>query len=97
MINEVDIAMDEMEMQRLANIQRAGELNGDPGPGSFYCHEALHMASYLTQAIDSELSNHPAICANPEWFRLSVEAQDKLAELYQAIGRVHGSAGTRNE
>jgi hypothetical protein len=89
--------MTELEMQRIANIKGLGELNGDPGPGSRYCHEALHMTSFLKSAIDSELCNHPTICANPEWFKLAIEAQERLADLYQAIGSAHLHLNDPNE
>lgn len=61
----------------------------DTSPGSFGCHEALHMASFLCNAVDEELSEHEAIKANPEWLALSRKAVDALGELYQKIGAAH--------
>ena len=61
----------------------------DYKPGSFGCHEALHMASYLAAAVDEELCDHPAIQLNPEWKKLAEEASDKLIALYNAIGKEH--------
>jgi hypothetical protein len=58
-------------------------------PGTHGCHEALHVASILTDMVGERLMEHPAISANPEWFRLAEEAQEKLYELYQAIGALH--------
>lgn len=59
-------------------------------PGTFGCHEALHMASYLMMAVDSELLSHGAVVTNPEWFTLANQAFDSLFALYQAIGATHG-------
>lgn len=58
-------------------------------PGSYGCHEALHVASLLAGHVDEELLSHPAIVSNKEWFRLAAEAHEKLFDLYQAIGNVH--------
>lgn len=62
------------------------------GPGSFGCHEALHMASYLASAVDEQLHDHPAIAANPKWSALAQRAVEALAELYQVIGAEHFDA-----
>jgi hypothetical protein len=59
------------------------------GPGSLGCHEALHMAAYLTGAVDEELCEHPAIKANPVWAALARKAVEAMADLYQAIGKEH--------
>lgn len=58
-------------------------------PGSFGCHEALHMASFLAVTVDRELCEHPSILANPEWLDLAEQAAAALADLYQAIGAKH--------
>lgn len=58
-------------------------------PGTFGCHEALHMAAFFADAVDRELCGHNAIKANRAWSKLAREAQDALADLYQAIGKVH--------
>lgn len=60
------------------------------GPGTFGCHEALHMASFLSGAVDQELCEHASIAANERWLALAVTARDALAELYQTIGAAHG-------
>jgi len=59
------------------------------GPGSYSCHEALHMADVIARAIHKELLDHPAIAASGEWHHLARTAADTLDELYQAIGRAH--------
>lgn len=58
-------------------------------PGSFGCHEALHMTSFLMQAIDTDLMEHPAIAARPDWKATAEVAFNALYDLYQAIGREH--------
>lgn len=58
-------------------------------PGSFGCHEALHMASFLCNAVDVELCEHQAITMNEEWLRLAETAQIALQKLYDAIAEAH--------
>ena len=58
-------------------------------PGTHGCHEALHMASFLTFAVDEELCQHEAIKANPKWLALAVKAAGALGDLYRAIGEKH--------
>lgn len=58
-------------------------------PGSLGCHEALHMASFLSTAVDQELAGHPAIKRNKEWLKLARQAAGTLADLYQKIGAAH--------
>ena len=58
-------------------------------PGSFGCHEALHMASFLAGAVSEELIEHPTVKANPEWSKLANDACDALMELYHKIGAAH--------
>ena len=62
---------------------------GDFQPGTYGCHEALHMALFLAESVDEQLCEHPAIQLQPEWHKLAEEAFDKLYDLYQAIGREH--------
>lgn len=58
-------------------------------PGTYGCHEALHMSQYLACAIDEELVSHPAIASNPEWQKIAINAADLLVDLYQKIGGAH--------
>lgn len=58
-------------------------------PGSFGCHEALHIASVLAEMVDERLCEHEAVKANSDWVRLANDARTALFELYQAIGREH--------
>lgn len=52
-------------------------------------HEALHMSSFLMQAVESELMDHDAIKTNPARMELATAAFDALFELYQSIGADH--------
>lgn len=61
----------------------------DYAPGTMGCHEALHMASFLSSAVDTELAQHPAILGNQEWSELASKAVKILGELYQKIGEKH--------
>jgi hypothetical protein len=70
------------------------ELQASDAPGSFGCHEALHMASVLSSTVDRELLEHGAILARPEWFALANQAVEALFALYQAIGAEHMPADT---
>lgn len=58
-------------------------------PGSFGCHEVLHMSLYLAEQVEGQLCDHPAIAGKPEWKKLADKAADSLQELYQALGREH--------
>lgn len=58
-------------------------------PGSFGCHEALHMASVIAEMVDERLCQHPAISARPDWLQRAETACQALHDLYQEIGREH--------
>lgn len=58
-------------------------------PGSFGCHEALHMASVLAEMVEARLCEHPAVQMVPEWKALADRAAAALHDLYQAIGARH--------
>ena len=64
------------------------KLNGTE-PGSYSCHEALHMADFIARTIHNELVDHDAIRANAEWHHLARTAANTLDELCQAIERAH--------
>jgi hypothetical protein len=58
-------------------------------PGSFGCHEALHMANFFANAVDEQLAHHPSITRHPAWSALADKAVAALADLYQAIALEH--------
>lgn len=64
-------------------------------PGSFGCHEALHMALVLSELVAERLGEHPAVRRDPAWKALADRASDALFDLYQAIGADHMEADRR--
>ena len=58
-------------------------------PGTFGCHEAMHMASVLAEMVDERLCEHPSIQLCKEWSEKAEAARSALFDLYQAIGREH--------
>ena len=58
-------------------------------PGSFGCHEALHMASVLAEIVAQRLCDHPSIQMNQEWRAKADEARQALFDLYQMMGEKH--------
>lgn len=90
--------MDQIEELRQEALADAIETVGAPSeaelvalyaPGTFGCHEALHVTSVAMDMVDGHVLEHPAIVANAEWFRLAAEAHGALFALYQAIGDTH--------
>jgi hypothetical protein len=73
-----------------ADEKRYGALDRpDFSPGTMGCHEALHMASFLADAVDLQLCAHPSVLMNPEWRELADTAKKALADLYGKIGNAH--------
>lgn len=58
-------------------------------PGTFGCHELLHITMVARDFVEEHVSNHPTIGLNREWEALAEKATDALFELYQAIGKEH--------
>ena len=93
----VTFTAEELEQHRLRELADAAddrevtidELRDQFSPGSFGCHEALQMASVFMDSVGRHLCEHPAVLANPDWYRLASEAQTALFDLYQAIGDAH--------
>ena len=44
-------------------------------PGSFGCHEAMHMAMVLAEMVDRQLVNHPAVQHNPDWCHAALNCE----------------------
>ena len=61
-------------------------------PGSFGCHEALHLTSVLAGLVEEQLVGHPAVQMDPQWRRKAEQAARLLHELYQDIGSKHLAA-----
>jgi hypothetical protein len=65
---------------------------GEFAPGTFGCHEAVHLASTFLVMVEQHLAEHPAVRANPEWDALATTAVNALADLYHAIHKAHLAA-----
>ena len=89
----------ESEQQRIEALAER-DSGGDPdwracsAPGTFGCHEALHVSSLLMDLVATQLLEHEAVVQNSDWYRLADEAHTALFNLYQAIGAVHLQGGT---
>ncbi|MGM4982353.1 MULTISPECIES: hypothetical protein [Rhizobium] len=78
------------EQQRLADLAEIGDIDlSQYAPGTFGCHEAMHTTSLMLDMTDDHLLQHPAIVADPEFYRLAGEVHEALFALYQAIGEKH--------
>ena len=78
------------ERQRLAYLAEIGDIDlSQYTPGTFGCHEAMHTASIMLDMTDDQLLQHPAILADPNFYRLAGEVHEALFALYQAIGEKH--------
>jgi hypothetical protein len=60
-------------------------------PGSFGCHEALHLVYVFTDMFSRHIADHPAISQCPDWQKRAEEIGEALGDLYQAIGAKHGA------
>ena len=63
------------------------------GPGTFGCHEALHLASTFRIMVEQHLAEHPAVRSNPEWETLATTAVTALADLHHAIHKKSRTGG----
>jgi hypothetical protein len=61
----------------------------DFAPGTFGCHEALHVTDIMADMVERYVVEHPSIKQNPDWLALAETASVALAKLYQAIGEAH--------
>jgi len=58
-------------------------------PGTFGCHEAMHMTAFLLNNVTEELCNHPTVLQDQKLFRLAHEAESALGSLYTEIKKRH--------
>jgi len=58
-------------------------------PGSYGCHEVLHMTAFLEHAVDTELVQHTAIQRDSSFLLEAERALSALSRLYQLIGAKH--------
>ncbi|MDL2399378.1 hypothetical protein [Rhizobium mayense] len=83
----------DLEQQRLADLAELGDVDlTQYAPGTFGCHEAMHTTSLMLDMTDDQLLQHPAVLANPEFYRLAGAVHEALFALYQAIGEKHLAA-----
>jgi hypothetical protein len=61
-------------------------------PGTYGCHEAMHMALFFADSVDAQLVEHPSIKMNHQWLSMAERAREVLLDLYQAVGGAHLSA-----
>ena len=87
---KISAADADSERQRLADLAEIGDIDlSQYTPGTFGCHEAMHTASIMLDMTDDQLLQHPAILADPNFYRLAGEVHEALFALYQAIGEKH--------
>jgi hypothetical protein len=92
---------DRYEKERLQALaeRRAEEFEGPDlrsletrfGPGSFGCHEAMHVTHLAVELLERELLTHSAVLLNAYWYGKVREAQQLL---YRAYSAVRGSIWT---
>lgn len=59
------------------------------GPGSFGCHEAMHVTNLMVELIEQQLVGHSAVLLNPIWYDNVREAQALLRRAYTAVADEH--------
>ena len=78
-----------LEENRKAWAKSNVDLDQRFGPGSFGCHEAMHVAEILAGVVERELCNHSAVLRDPYWNKFARRACDNLAQLHFAMDAVH--------
>lgn len=90
---------EDFDKERLAalNARRAAEFEGPDhrtletryGPGSFGCHEALHVTNLVVDLLERELAGHGAVLLDAFWYGKVREAQALLYTAYSQVAQVH--------
>ncbi|MAL80286.1 MAG: hypothetical protein CMN55_14455 [Sneathiella sp.] len=60
-------------------------------PDAFHQHEALHMALFLAESVESQLMENAFVRDHPDCRKLAEAANDTLFNLYQLIGSIDRS------
>ena len=82
--------MSEIEAERLSSLAEAKIEHPEKfAPGSFGCHEVLHLTSTLEDMVAKHLVDHPAIMLDSDFYRRARDVHSALFDLYQAIGAKH--------
>ena len=99
--------MEAYEKERLEALEaRRREEPGGPGqssleerfgPGSFGCHEALHVTNLVVELIERELAGHSAVLLDPSWYARVREAQALLYSAYNDMAQGHLGAPLQDE
>ncbi len=58
-------------------------------PGTFGCHEVLHLTNVVAKTFSEEIVGHPAIQNIPEWKEKAYKIEELLYDLYSAIASQH--------
>ncbi|WP_430440689.1 hypothetical protein [Shinella sp.] len=83
-------SLTKIEEERLAALHEADISAPEKfRPGSYGCHEALHVASMLTEITSTQLLAHPTILLDSDFYRRANDIHAALFDLYQAIGEKH--------
>lgn len=59
------------------------------GPGSFGCHEAMHVTQVVVDLIEQELLSHSAVLLDAFWYGKVREARTLLRSAYNHVAQVH--------
>lgn len=92
-------AYEEERLQALAERQ-AAEFPGPDhrslavryGPGSFGCHEAMHVTQVVVDLMERELLSHSAVLLDSFWYGKVREAQALLRSAYNHVAEAHLAA-----
>jgi len=89
----------EYEQNRMAALQERRQQDAEGadkrslevryGPGSFGCHEAVHVTHLVIDLLDSQLANHSAVLLDPQWYSSIREAQSLLYRAYNVAAGKH--------
>lgn len=84
------------EWAAAARAGRAAVGVADFAPGTTGAHEALHATWMMREIVGDQVVSHPAVMANPLWFRLAARAAEVLNGLHTLIVAEHqAAAGVR--
>lgn len=67
------------------------------GPGSFGCHEAMHVTHLVVDLLERELVTHSAVLLDPYWYEKVREAQALLYSAYSRVADRHLDAPVPEE
>lgn len=91
------VSVDTIEKERRAVLEQAvkmfaadvDELKEMATPGGFMCHEVFHTLYISADLFAHQVTNHPAVVTNPEWFRKAQTILGLMVELQNDISSEH--------